>query len=70
MSKGVGIRTSEAVKAFRQPAELRLDKLDVQSLNEELGKSRIMEAVKGHIIDDLKLDASQISFSLSFTLDI
>ncbi|MCF6435462.1 MULTISPECIES: hypothetical protein [Pseudoalteromonas] len=70
MAKGVGVRTSEAVKAFRQPAELKLDKLDVHSLNEELGKSRILEAVKGHIINDLKLDASQISFSLDFGLDI
>ena len=64
-TKGIGTQAPQL-----RPAVLELYKLSGRDLQEEVAKSRIMEAVQRHIREDLGLAAIDIDFTLSFSLSL
>lgn len=54
----------------RTKAELK-HRMKGNEISEEIAKSRIIEAARAHILEDLKVDELQaITFGLGFSLDV
>jgi hypothetical protein len=48
---------------------IRIQEKGADALNEQLARSRIMDAVQAHIRDDLGADRAALEWSLDFGLD-